>query len=95
MRTVPGGFPFKAEMAEGLRRCQRLKRGIGSEPLHSPIAPKTLLLGGHSTRRQLPLQATCGWFWWYLLPPKGAPLRKGVCGLLNLSRGFRSLYPPG
>ncbi len=46
MRTVPGGFPFKAEMAEGLRRCQRLKRGIGSEPLHSPIAPKTLSRSG-------------------------------------------------
>ena len=46
MRAVPDGFPLKAEMAEGLRRCQRLRRGIGSETLHPPIAPKTLSRSG-------------------------------------------------
>ena len=36
--------------------------------------------------RRFPQKATCGWFWWHLLPPKGAPLRKGFYGLRNHTR---------
>ena len=36
--------------------------------------------------RRFPRKATCGWFWWHLLTPKGAAgLRSRIYGLLNLT----------
>ena len=40
--------------------------------------------------RRFPRKATCGWFWWHLLTPKGATLRKGFYGLRGLCGGSES-----